>query len=492
MLKALCVFALALALVACGGNDGDDGSPGVGQPTAAGQHTPAGVSGDGPGSPAAVERYGYGPSRSGDITYQPDVVLIEGGPDAIRASSEDGLEWAIDARAAGVDELAPRKVMFAASQAAGRVVEVKRSGNVAVVTLAPVELTEIIRDGRITIDQPVSLDGMTFKVVDLPGAWEDISPDAQATPQDTSSLLPGGERYVMDLGPGGPAPGALPNQLFDPNKAYAKVGDWDLMGYKTAGKIGFTANHGVGGLGLKAGIDVYITVGDLSLFADVPIANGQVGQSVFRLEGVTGIGIDIAAGAAEGLSDNRQVKMEVPIELSEQIWVGGFPVTLKQKFRLLVQTAFTAKNGNMSAGGYWRLDGPLGYDGETLMTPTMTTEKSIIESIQGVSVGVNGVVVAAEFRFSAGIGLPVASAGPYAAIVASTGLVNGSSLGIVQCRQATLVLTLRGGVGISVSTWVSNRLGVLLGVKVPAEKQLAEQEIFKQTQVMPDVLACRD
>lgn len=480
MLKKLCATALVLLLAGCGGGSGDGPAPAANRP-----------SGVGPGSPEAVARYGYGPSKDKSITYQPGVVLIEGGPDAIRAASDDGLVWTIDARAGGASELEPGKVMFAASQAVGRVVKVEQAGNDLKVTLGPVELTDIIRDGRITIDQPISLDGMTFKVIDVPGAWEDISPDAQATPQGSSSLLPAGSRYVMDIPPGGLAQGAPRNQLVDPNKAFAKVGDWDLTAYKSPGKIGVNANHGVGGLGLKAGIDVYITVGNLNLYADVPIANGQVGQSTFRLEGVTGVGIDIAAGTAEGLSDNRQVKMEVPIELSQQIWVGGFPVTLKQKFRLLVQTAFTAKNGNLSAGGYWKLDGPLGYDGQTLLVPTMTTGKSILESIQGVSVGVNGVVVAAEFRFGAQLGLPVASAGPYAALVASTGLVNGSSLGIVQCRQATLALTIRGGVGISVSTWVSNRLGVLLGMKIPPEKQLAEQEIFKQTQYTPDVVACR-
>ncbi|HUF53876.1 MAG TPA: hypothetical protein VMR52_08915 [Dehalococcoidia bacterium] len=146
----------------------------------------------------------------------------------------------------------------------------------------------------------------------------------------------------------------------------------------------------------------------------------------------------LAAGDSDGLSYNRQIKTEIPVELSEQIWVGEIPVTLKQKFRLLVQTAFTAKNGNLSASGLWKLDGSLGFNGQTLLTPEMTEEVSILESLRGVSVGVNGIVVAAEFRFGATIGLPVAGAGPWGSLTMSLGLTNGSSLGIVQCKQGRL------------------------------------------------------
>src|SRR5438094_4543889 len=77
----------------------------------------------------AVFAYGYGPQPNRHVKYQPGVVMLAGGPKAIRAVSDDSLTWTIDGKAEGASDLKVGKVMFASSRAVGRITELQRRGN---------------------------------------------------------------------------------------------------------------------------------------------------------------------------------------------------------------------------------------------------------------------------------------------------------------------------------------------------------------------------
>jgi len=230
------------------------------------------------------------------------------------------------------------------------------------------------------------------------------------------------------------------------------------------------------------------------------VANGTIVKPQLRLLGITGLAISVHAGAGGGYTDNKKARIELPVELKQPILIGGFPATLKQTFKLLVETAFSAKNATISAGGEWGLSGPLGLDGGTVLTPTFSVRKSIMDSLRGVSIGVEGIVVAAEFRFGLMVGLPVAGAGPYVGVVASLGLTNGSAAGrvglplagpAVKCKGTTLVLTVRGGAGINLSAPLSKAIEKALKVKVPTEKDIKKKDIVNRTVTQPDVPLCK-
>src|SRR5579863_8504668 len=89
----------------------------------------------------AESRYGLAPSRSADITLQPDVVTIDNGPDAVHNVSADGLTWTFDANAPHAQDVAPGKVLFLTSRAVGRVLGVQRNGNDLSVTLGQTAIT---------------------------------------------------------------------------------------------------------------------------------------------------------------------------------------------------------------------------------------------------------------------------------------------------------------------------------------------------------------
>lgn len=455
---------------------------------------------------AADHRYGYAPRPDRSVVYQPDVVLVSGGGDAIRSVSADGFTYVIDGSAKGAGDLAPGKVMFATSEALGRMVRVERSRGDLAVTLAPVDLTEVVRDGHFTIDQALDLDSQTFAPLpDLLGEAvggapaTPVLPDPErATGLGLNAIGAGGPRFVLPplaLGPAR-APGAG-----TAGSAKRKVGAWDVTAYKDSTTLGLSAEHSTAVAGLRVDFDVQLLVRNLRVRGDLRVTNGVVPHPSFRVDGVDGLAVTIAAGAQGGLSDNKKAKIEFPIEVKQPIIIGGFPATLKQTFKFLVETAFTAKNGNISATGQWGLSGPIGYAGSSVLTPSFSVRKSIMQSLRGVSIGVEAIVLAVEFRFGFLIGLPVAGAGPFVGIVASVGLTNGSAAGrvglplagpAVKCRGSTLVATVRAGAGISMSEPLAKAIEHVLKVAVPKEADFVKKDIVHRTVVEPDVPLCRD
>lgn len=468
--KALVVLVSGAVVVAC-----------------ATEETPSGGPSGGPQSRTEkVQRYGYGPERDNGFTYQPDVVLIEGGPEAILAVTPDGLVWTMDGDAGGVEDLEPGKIMFASSGAAGRVVQVSSKGGDRVVTLGPVGLTDIVRDGRLTLDRDIDLASLSFQSFDdLPGAFGG---------EEGAALLPSAAAAsgsVIELPPVllAAATGDKPGEAVERSKTF---GDWTVTAYKSATALGLKAERGLAKEGLKIQLDAHLVVNDLHITTDVPITAGQVGHSGFQMTGVTGIVAELKGGAGNGLADNRKVKIALPIELKEPILLAGFPATLIQKFKFLVETGFSAKNGNLTARGTWAVDGPLGFDGTNLVTPTVTPKEKLIESLQGVSVGINSVVASVSFETGLQVGLPVAAAGPYARLIATVTLLNGSAIGIVKCRQSTFLLELKSGVGISVYSPAKTVIQKLFGIVIPEEAPLPTKEVYKRpTDYLPKVPVCQ-
>lgn len=461
------------------------------------------------GSDPTGRQYGYAPKPDRSVAYQPDVVLVSGGGSAIRSVSRDGFTYVIDGDAKGADDLAPGKIMFATSEALGRVVRVEPTGGDVAVTLAPVELTDVVRDGHFTIDQTLDLESQAFsQLPDLLGEVVDgaeatpVLPDARkATGMGTNAIGAGDFRFAVPPIPLRPARGPGPEAA---KSAQRKIGDWDVTAYKDSAKLGLTAEHSTaaqaGPGGLKVDFDIQLRVRNLRVHGDIRVTNGIIPNPSFRIDGVEGLAVTIAAGAQGGLSDNKKAKIEFPIEVKQPIIIGGFPATLKQTFKFLVETAFTAKNGNLSATGQWGLAGPIGYAGSSVLTPTFSVQKSIMQSLRGVSIGVEAIVLAVEFRFGLMIGLPVAGAGPFVGIVASVGLTNGSAAGrvglplagpAVKCRGSTLVATVRAGEGINMSEPLAKAIKEVLKVDIPKEADFLKKDIVNRTVVEPDVPLCR-
>src|SRR4029077_1242057 len=164
------VVALVVSASGCGARNAGTAQAGAGQRSA--------VAGT---LSAAEVQYGIAPTRNSQVTYQPDVIIPDGGANAVRSVSSDGLTWTIDATAAHADELVPGKIMFITGRGVGRVLGTTRNGNDLNVLLGPVAITDVIKQAHLTGSQDLDMSAMTaYSAPDYP---EPEGPVSEAAPQ---------------------------------------------------------------------------------------------------------------------------------------------------------------------------------------------------------------------------------------------------------------------------------------------------------------------
>ncbi len=430
------------------------------------------------------------------------MVFIEGGPGAIRSASGNGLIWTIDGKARGANDLKPGKIMYATSRAVGRVAELQRVDGDLAVTLAPVTLTEVFRDAHFNFDREIDDSALVYQEIpDLPGAISIPEiPPANSKPTVTKTIGPAPGRD-----PAGPPSGAVfavgaprlaPDSggLLPPAREAnytVTVGDWEAQPYRSAGRLGLKVGHAYRE-NLKVFVDFSMLVNKLRVRTDVRIAGGRLASnSTFAVDGISGIAIDLAAGAANGADDDKKVRVEVPLEMN--IPIPGEPLVFSAAFKFIVATAIGGKNSTLTANGEWALNGSIGLVAGEIQTPTLSVVKSIMDSISGIALGTSGLIFAVESKIQFGIGTPAAFAGPYAKLVVDIGVTNGSALGapLARCVGATLDAKAGGGFGVTLEPSRWEALRKLLPTKVKFEFESEKLwPFFHRSQILPNVPLC--
>ena len=132
-------------------------------------------------------RWGMAPKRGAGIVYQDDIILMEHGDQAIRSFASNGLSWTFDANAPQVNEIQPGKIVFATGRAVGRVLAVQRNGDQVSAILGPVQLTDLVKQGKFLYDQPLDLNSaIAIAAPDYPGAVNSAAMQARTPgPQAT-------------------------------------------------------------------------------------------------------------------------------------------------------------------------------------------------------------------------------------------------------------------------------------------------------------------
>jgi hypothetical protein len=214
------------------------------------------------------------------------------------------------------------------------------------------------------------------------------------------------------------------------------------------------------------------------------------------IDGIKGLEVSLAAGTEDG--DNDKVRVEVPVEIGIPIppspATAGLPLQITVEFTFSVETAITGKNSTIQALGKYGLSGPIGVRGGKVLAPTFSVEQSIIDSLQGLTLGPSGVVFAVKTKVQAGLGIAEAYAGPYGFVTTSLGVTNGSSLGapLARCKGATLDMEVGGGASIEISSPLVDALKKLLppGTELPEEAETSTN-VLHRSQVVPDVPLCQ-
>ncbi|SCF08374.1 hypothetical protein GA0070607_5317 [Micromonospora coriariae] len=440
------------------------------------------------GGSGGEQRHGAAPAPDRHVTYQPDVVFVGGGGGSVRGLSDDALTWRVDPDASGADRLARGRIMFLTGRAVGRVLDVRRDGDDLAVTLGPVDITQVIRDGTFATDGPVSLEKPVRYDAGTP-FWAGYDGEAEGGS--------GGGSMTPLVG----VPSA-PNSAVRPAVAAGARGTAGFPITPICCANGVGAHFSYDGGGIRITGTVTLLMKRPSARFHLEIRGGTVRRAELRIDGMAGLRIEIAGATNVGQNVNKRI----PIPLDFSVPVGqilGVPFSVTANQLIGVQTAFSAKDGNIKAAGEWSLGGSLGFgyaDGAFGATTPwkLTVRNSITDSIYGPSVGVSGIVVHYQASFRAGLGAFGFTAGLYATVTASVGLTVGSALGapIALCRSTQLGVFLEYGVGYRIPAGLVKAVNAFLELinagSIEAKAGIGRVDnVFNKLDIQPNVKICR-
>ncbi|HEX7094552.1 MAG TPA: hypothetical protein VF183_01625 [Acidimicrobiales bacterium] len=503
--------------------------------------------------------YGLAPEDVPGVEYQDDVVIVEGGAQSIRGMSPDGLSWTIDGSAGGVDDVEVGSVLFVTGRAVGRVLAIEEVGDDRKFTVGPVELTEVYKELDLQFEQPIDLASMPLlQAPELPGTATEVKllPDEpEGTSDDGSAGAPEGEGSGASGDPANPSnevdgssqPGSEPetsgsgdstDEPGDDSEGAASVWDEPLelepvrliafpsqaagaraidppspptLSQVSLSDFGITSytKDGVG-IGLKydkngVRMDVLMAfrLHAPTVRFDLKITDGKIERAAVDLHGAAGLTLQFVAASQVGLDNNVNGSLVIPVDISLPVFGLRVPFAITFSQRILVKTAFSAKNSTLMATGDYGLSGgfSMGFQNGSFKIggPTgLTVKQSLLSSIDGISLGVNGIVLSHAVRVIVGIGAFGFATGPYFDFISSFGVTNGSDLGIVKCKGGSLDIFLGAGIGYQVPKPVTDAINFFLRalnlgqIQQTGGVEVARSNIVHKEGITPASKICRE
>jgi hypothetical protein len=479
--------------------------------------------------------YGRAPHPAAGVALQPDVVLVAGGGASVRGVSADGFTWILDPDAPGADDLGVGVVMFVTERGVGRVIDSRIIEDDLVVTIAPVEITEVIRDGDFAVDTPVALERAIAldtegafwadpAVLDEHGVGEDDVPFGSTPPEDVTGIesssagagdasaalwRPSVEPMASIPGPPGlPRPPMPKPKVADVNKALS--GAFDITGTCCSGGVGTTFSYDKDGVRLQGALKLAMDSPKASF--DLQIKGGTVKVAELKLSGAGSVHTEITAATRPGPAVNRaSQKLGMNVDFSVPVaTVLGIPfsITVSQEFKVAIAIPGTA---TLTGKGDYKLGGSLalGYrDGKLGSSTTGGFEAaSSVAGTSSIAVGISSVTLDYSVTFRLGIGAFGFTAGLDLGVKTQSTLSVGAPIGfntapdaqapIMQCKRATGQAYLSYGFGYSIPTPIADVVNYFLSFfKTEPIQAHGGQHRFKplgsaKTIVHPDSGLCR-
>jgi hypothetical protein len=404
----------------------------------------------------AEQKYGIAPTPDPSVTYQPDVIIVGGGADAIRAQSANGFIWTIEGNAPHAAELVPGKIFFMTGRAVGRVLDVRKDGSNLVVVVGPVDLTEVVREAHVSIDMPIDFgEAIAYSSPDLPGRVVSL---ARKSSDDDVTVRP-----VVYLTGYGSADGS---QAVAPVPDVSNLVNFQLSPFVSTSEIGLKATTDAGGLKVLAQVAVHLA--KPRFIATFTITPAGLGEASVELGGAAGMTWTFQVGTDVGLKANVNGLLQPDTDFSIPVGaLSGLPLTVTVRQRFEIKTGLGVRNSTLSATGdytfngsfkvgyfgkKWDVSGPLGF----------TAKQSMLQTSNGISIGATGLNMGHQMKVIAGLGAGGFAAGPYFSFTSAVGVFKGSDLGMIPCKEATLVVRLSGGVGYQIPKSVSDAINTVL------------------------------
>jgi hypothetical protein len=453
---------------------------------------------------AADAAWGQAPSPQPGVTMQPDVVIIGGGGGSVRAVTADGLTWTLDPAATHVGDLAVGKVMFLTARGVGRVIDLQHTSAGVVVTLGPVSITDVIRDGDFSTPTPISLgdqaigqvaDGAFFNdpaVLDAVGS-DPIDIDPDSTPGETGTgdgpttgkVTSGGPSSSPTPTPKGlgqpliqgaswidtkpPTPDQLQRGALQVGKVQdqleSKSGNFDLNRSWDAQGTGTSFTYENEGLRIVGKVALKTTSPKADF--DLKINSAKITLAKFTLTGASSLHAELEASTTARPAVNAASRA-LGVGMDYHIPVGtilGIPFEVTVSNTLEVQI-FLPGTADVKGSGDYDLGATLGFqyangDFKNLSSGTFNADQAV-KGASSLAVGISGFNVEDDLNFSIGIGFLGFHAGLDFGLRVLVVLSIGAPIGfnvkatqgddpIERCRNARGVLQVNWGLGYTIT-----------------------------------------
>ncbi|MDP9087413.1 MAG: hypothetical protein M3O26_01540 [Pseudomonadota bacterium] len=474
----------------------------------------------------AERHFGVSPTFNKDVEYQPAVIVMEHGAEAIRANSSDGMTWTLDANAPHAAEIKKDKILFATGRAVGRVLAVERTGDSLAVTLGPVELTEVFEKLHLSYHGALDPSKMiAYYAPDALGTYTDLNESAEpsssslrafpatrfASLYDSKDLLhtrlAGGDELSLRSAVWNPADRtqfsvfkvAMPGTA-----AFGALTDISVKDYtlrpNCCGGLGVNINYDKNGIKFTA--SAVLSLKNPHIDVSLDILHGLKNAFV-DISGVGGLKVSINGGNS-GDVKNLNAIIQLPLDFSYPIPVPitgiGTPFSVVFRQSIRVGTIFTTKGATLGAEGEYQYTGAIraGIRQEKPVAEGLKmsgTVTDLAETLKGNAGGVNALLLAYGAKIIVGIGAFNFVVGPYAAVDASVGTTRGSDLqaavvGYV-CHSADVNLWMEVGVGYALPQVVVKAINEFLSLFHVSEisstysKPIASLPIYEGSKAIP-------
>jgi hypothetical protein len=469
-------------------------------------------------------KFGIAPKRGPEIEYQPDIILMEQGDRAIHAIASDGMTWTFDANAPHVNEFQLGKIVFATGRAVGRILWMKREGGEVKVILGPIQLTDVINKGEFAMNAPIDMNNvLVITAPDMPepkeveqkqnasapyrpwAGWNKtvvvsrVSTKGKWTPVSMAKTFADGRQASYQRIAGGWSPlqvdsheprllraawsgqgvpgipgvqiphtPSLPDYKIPatPNMPPLVIPSTDINAkpFADSGSIGVQYKYEKNGVSFTATGALELNDAHANFFmkfggGKVPISAG------LEIGGAVGVRLHLKAHTTGDFHVNVQKKLWLPTQLS--IPIGGvLPLSLTFDQALVLNTGFSAKNAILNADGNYSFDGGIraGLFSNDWAVSTPKMPKATVDigkSIEGLSVGINSLVMSAELRAMVGLGNQLFTTGVYATLVFTGTMLRAPDIAL-PCRQGTIEAVLYSGVGYAIAPFIVDAVNYVL------------------------------
>ena len=354
------------------------------------------------------KRFGGSIAKAAGVVYQPDVVLIGGGANAVRAVSADGLTWTLSGSAPGVSSLSVGKIMLATTLAAGRVLKVEPKGPNVMVTVGPVSLTDVIESGTfdsggdVPVTQPLYYN-QTLAV-----------PPSGHKSRKTQSAADGTGTFT-----------ATP-----------------ICCTSTGVAIGYDSPAGR----MTAAVNLDLTKPTVNFH--IVISGGKLKEVGLQLNGASSLDYHISAATKNVSGNVKGNPLPIPGAITIPL-AGPLSLTLTQSFVTSLQLSGAAA---LNASGEYRLTGGLGFSYGTGSFHADATgdaaAKPLEYNVSSIGLGTNALSLGWAIKATVGIGFAGATAGAWFAFKSGLALAMDGSPGSPTQGCVTVGLSLTGQVGV--------------------------------------------